>query len=146
MGQLHSGPLEETITLQRAKKLIQCMAQEQSFCCFRPRAVGKSASSNQAAREAGLPSDRCSGHRSRRGRERNSRIVGERSVFCRHACCFPSGEPFCCFWTNCGLRTRRAESFYSLLLERRWANTRCLLETWVVAAGNRMQDARWCAR
>ena len=55
MGQLHSGPLEETITLQQAKKLIQCMAQEQSFLLLSPPGVGKSDIVYQAAREAGLP-------------------------------------------------------------------------------------------
>ena len=31
-----AGPLEETITLRQAKKLVQCMAQEQSFLLLAP--------------------------------------------------------------------------------------------------------------
>jgi len=37
-----AGPLEETITLQQAKKLIQCMAHEHSFLLLAPPGVGKS--------------------------------------------------------------------------------------------------------
>ena len=47
------GPLAETITLQKAKKLIQCMAHEQSFLLLAPPGVGKSDIVYQAAQEAG---------------------------------------------------------------------------------------------
>ena len=50
-----AGPLEETITLQQAKRLIQCMAHEHSFLLLAPPGVGKSETVYQAAEEAGLP-------------------------------------------------------------------------------------------
>jgi MoxR-like ATPase len=51
-----SGPaLEETITLNQAKKLVQCMAHEQSFMFLSAPGVGKSEMVYQAATESGLP-------------------------------------------------------------------------------------------
>ena len=55
MQQSGMSPLEEPITLQQAKKLIQCMAHEQSFLLLSPPGVGKSEMVYQAAREANLP-------------------------------------------------------------------------------------------
>ena len=46
-----AGPLEETITLQQAKRLIQCMAHEHSFLLLAPPGVGKSEMVYQAAQE-----------------------------------------------------------------------------------------------
>ena len=45
----------EVITLRQAKKLIQCMAQEQSFLLLSAPGIGKSEMVYEAAREAGLP-------------------------------------------------------------------------------------------
>ena len=49
------SPLEESITLQQAKKLIQCMAHEQSFLLLAPPGVGKSDMVFQAARNKVRP-------------------------------------------------------------------------------------------
>jgi MoxR-like ATPase len=78
-----AGPLEETITLQQAKRLIQRMAHEHSFLLLAPPGVGKSETVYQAAQEAGLPCRSLLG--TQIAPEDVSgvlRIVGERSVFC----------------------------------------------------------------
>ena len=46
---------DEAITLRQAKKLIQCMAHEQSFLLLSAPGMGKSEMVYEAAREAGLP-------------------------------------------------------------------------------------------
>ena len=77
------GPLAETITLQKAKKLIQCMAHEQSFLLLAPPGVGKSDIVYQAAHEAGLPCRSLLGTQiAPEDVSGVPRIVGERSVFC----------------------------------------------------------------
>ena len=91
--------LGEAITLTQAKKLIQCMAHEQSFLLLSPPGVGKSEMVYQAAAEVGLP---C---RSLLGKQIAPevvsgipRIVGERSVFCPPRILLPERpEPFCLF-------------------------------------------------
>ena len=55
MSATGDSALGETITLTQAKKLIQCMAAEQSFLLLSPPGVGKSEMVVQAAAEAGLP-------------------------------------------------------------------------------------------
>ena len=59
-----AGPLEETITLQQAKRLIQCMAHEHSFLLLAPPGVGESDTVYQAARKRDSPAARCSARRS----------------------------------------------------------------------------------
>jgi hypothetical protein len=70
------------------------------------------------------------------------RIVGERSVFCPPRLLLPERpEPFCLFLDElpaCAPDVQKA--FYSLLLERRIGEHALPKGTWVVAAGNRMQD------
>ena len=70
------------------------------------------------------------------------RIVGERSVFCPPRILLPENpEPFCLFLDElpaCAPDVQKA--FYSLLLERRLGEHALPAGTWVVAAGNRMQD------
>src|SRR5208337_4493621 len=70
------------------------------------------------------------------------RIVGERSVFCPPRILLPEKpEPFCLFLDElpaCAPDVQKA--FYSLLLERRLGEHQLPKGTWVVAAGNRMQD------
>ncbi len=70
------------------------------------------------------------------------RIVGERSVFCPPRILLPEQpEPFCLFLDElpaCAPDVQKA--FYSLLLERRLGEHTLPPGTWVVAAGNRMQD------
>jgi len=143
MDEQPGGPLQETITLQKAKKLIQCMAHEQSFLLLSPPGVGKSDIVYQAAHEAGLPCRSLLGTQiAPEDVSGIPRIVGERSVFCPPRMLLPeSAEPFCLFLDElpaCAPDVQK--SFYSLLLERRLGEHTLPAGTWVVAAGNRMQD------
>src|SRR5512139_338937 len=137
-----AGPLEETITLQQAKKLIQCMAHEHSFLLLAPPGVGKSEVVYQAAREAGLACRSLLGTQiAPEDVSGVPRIVGERSVFCPPRLLLPERpEPFCLFLDElpaCAPDVQKA--FYSLLLERRLGEHSLPAGTWVVAAGNRQQ-------
>ena len=91
--------MTETITLRQAKKLIQCMASEQSFLLLAPPGVGKSDIVMQAAQEAGLPCRSLLGTQiAPEDVSGIPRIVGERSVFCPPRVLLPeSAEPFCLF-------------------------------------------------
>jgi MoxR-like ATPase len=139
----HPAPLEETISLRQAKKLIQCMAHEQSFLLLSPPGAGKSEMVYQAASEAGLPCRSLLGTQiAPEDVSGIPRIVGERSVFCPPRVLLPEKpEPFCLFLDElpaCAPDVQKA--FYSLLLERRLGEHHLPAGTWVVAAGNRMQD------
>lgn len=138
-----AGPLEESITLRQAKKLIQCMAQEQSFLLLSPPGVGKSEMVYEAAREMKLPCRSLLGTQiAPEDVSGVPRIVGERSVFCPPRLLLPEHpEPFCLFLDElpaCAPDVQKA--FYSLLLERRIGEHKLPKGTWVVAAGNRAQD------
>jgi len=138
-----AGPLEEVITLQQAKQLIQCMAHEQSFLLLAPPGVGKSETVYQAAQEAGLACRSLLGTQiAPEDVSGVPRIVGERSVFCPPRLLLPENpEPFCLFLDElpaCAPDVQKA--FYSLLLERRIGEFALPPGTWVVAAGNRVQD------
>ena len=138
-----AGPLEETITLQQAKRLIQCMAHEHSFLLLAPPGVGKSETVYQAAQEVGLPCRSLLGTQiAPEDVSGVPRIVGERSVFCPPRILLPEKpEPFCLFLDElpaCAPDVQKA--FYSLLLERRIGEFALPRGTWVVAAGNRVQD------
>lgn len=134
---------DETVTLNQARKLIQCMAHEQSFLFLSPPGVGKSEMVYQAAAEAGLPCRSLLGTQiAPEDVSGIPRIVGERSVFCPPRLLLPEKpEPFCLFLDElpaCAPDVQKA--FYSLLLERRLGEHALPAGTWVVAAGNRMQD------
>lgn len=143
MTEMKSGPMEETITLRQAKKLIQCMAQEQSFLLLAPPGVGKSEMVYEAAAEMNLPCRSLLGTQiAPEDVSGIPRIVGERSVFCPPRLLLPEKpEAFCLFLDElpaCAPDVQKA--FYSLLLERRLGEYPLPKGTWVVAAGNRMQD------
>ena len=134
---------EETVTLNQARKLVQCMAHEQSFLFLSPPGVGKSEMVYQAAAEAGLPCRSLLGTQiAPEDVSGIPRIIGERSVFCPPRLLLPEKpEPFCLFLDElpaCAPDVQKA--FYSLLLERRLGEHALPAGTWVVAAGNRMQD------
>ncbi len=138
-----AGPLEETITLGQAKRLIRCMAHEHSFLLLAPPGVGKSETVYQAAEEAGLACRSLLGTQiAPEDVSGVPRIVGERSVFCPPRVLLPDKpEPFCLFLDElpaCAPDVQKA--FYSLLLERRIGEFALPPGTWVVAAGNRVQD------
>ena len=138
-----TSALEQTITLQQAKKLIQCMAHEQSFLLLAPPGVGKSDMVVEAAREAGLACRSLLGTQiAPEDVSGIPRIIGERSVFCPPRVLLPEKpEAFCLFLDElpaCAPDVQKA--FYSLLLERRIGEHALPAGTWVVAAGNRAQD------
>jgi hypothetical protein len=133
----------ETVTLTQAKALIRCMAHEQSFLLLSPPGLGKSEMVYQAAEEAGLPCRSLLGTQiAPEDVSGVPRIVGERSVFCPPRILLPENpEPFCLFLDElpaCAPDVQKA--FYSLLLERRLGEHALPKGTWVVAAGNRLQD------
>jgi hypothetical protein len=133
----------ETVTLRQAKKLIQAMAHEQSFLLLAAPGVGKSDIVYEAAKEAGLPCRSLLGTQiAPEDVSGIPRIVGERSVFCPPRVLLPERpEPFCLFLDElpaCAPDVQKA--FYSLLLERRLGEHQLPVGTWVVAAGNRLQD------
>ena len=133
----------ELVTLRQAKKLIQCMAQEQSFLLLSAPGIGKSEMVYEAAREAGLPCRSLLGTQiAPEDVSGVPRIIGERSVFCPPRVLLPERpEPFCLFLDElpaCAPDVQKA--FYSLLLERRLGEHALPPGTWVVAAGNRLQD------
>lgn len=134
---------DEAVTLRQAKKLIQCMAHEQSFLLLSAPGMGKSEMVYEAAREAGLPCRSLLGTQiAPEDVSGVPRIVGERSVFCPPRLLLPEKpEPFCLFLDElpaCAPDVQKA--FYSLLLERRLGEHALPQGTWVVAAGNRLQD------
>ncbi len=138
-----NAAFNEVVTLRQAKKLIQCMAQEQSFLLLSAPGVGKSEMVYEAAREAGLPCRSLLGTQiAPEDVSGVPRIVGERSVFCPPRILLPERpEPFCLFLDElpaCAPDVQKA--FYSLLLERRLGEHALPPGTWVVAAGNRLQD------
>src|SRR5215475_5114302 len=138
-----TASMEETLTLRQTKKLIQCMAHEQSFLLLSPPGVGKSEMVYQAAREMNLPCRSLLGTQiAPEDVSGIPRIVGERSVFCPPRLLLPERpEAFCLFLDElpaCAPDVQKA--FYSLLLERRLGEHALPKGTWVVAAGNRMQD------
>lgn len=138
-----AGPLEQALTLRQVKKLVQCMAHEQSILLLAPPGVGKSDIVYEAAAEAGLACRSLLGTQiAPEDVSGVPKIVGERSVFCPPRLLLPeSAEPFCLFLDElpaCAPDIQKA--FYSLLLERRIGEYALPKGTWVVAAGNRVQD------
>jgi hypothetical protein len=133
----------QVVTLRQAKKLIQCMAQEQSFLLLSAPGIGKSEMVYEAASEVGLLCRSLLGTQiAPEDVSGVPRIVGERSVFCPPRILLPEKpEPFCLFLDElpaCAPDVQKA--FYSLLLERRLGEHALPPGTWVVAAGNRLQD------
>src|SRR5688572_2828819 len=135
--------IEETVTLNEAKALITALSAEQSVLLLSAPGLGKSAIVAQAAEAAGLPCRSLVGTQiAPEDVSGVPRIVGERSVFCPPRILLPENpEPFCLFLDElpaCAPDVQKA--FYSLLLERRLGEHALPAGTWVVAAGNRMQD------
>lgn len=143
MTAIGQAAFSETVTLRQAKQLIRCMAHEQSFLLLAPPGIGKSEVVYEAAQEAGLACRSLLGTQiAPEDVSGVPRIVGERSVFCPPRILLPENpEPFCLFLDElpaCAPDVQKA--FYSLLLERRLGEHALPKGTWVVAAGNRLQD------
>ncbi len=138
-----AGRLTESVTLSQAKALIQAMAHEQSFLLLAPPGVGKSAIVAEAAAEAGLPCRSLLGTQiAPEDVSGIPRIVGERAVFCPPRVLLPEQpEPFCLFLDELPSSASDVQkALYSLLLERRLGEHRLPPGSWVVAAGNRVED------
>jgi hypothetical protein len=119
------------------------MAHEQSLLLLSPPGVGKSDTVTAAAAEAGLLCKSLLGTQiAPEDVSGIPRIVGERSVFCPPRVLLPEDpSPFCLFLDElpaCAPDIQKA--FYSLLLERRLGEHALPAGTWVVAAGNRVED------
>lgn len=143
MSTMMNNRLTETITLGAAKQLIKALSHEQSLLLLAPPGVGKSDTVMQAAEEAGLPCRSLLGTQiAPEDVSGIPRIVGERSVFCPPRILLPEKpEKFCLFLDElpaCAPDVQKA--FYSLLLERRLGEHHLPQGTWVVAAGNRVED------
>lgn len=133
----------ETVTLSQAKALVKTLASEQSLLLLSPPGIGKSETVAQAAEEAGLPLRSLLGTQiAPEDVSGIPRIVGERSVFCPPRILLPEKpEPFCLFLDELPATSPDIQkAFYSLLLERRLGEHFLPEGTWVVAAGNRMED------
>ncbi len=137
------SPLIETVTLSQAKALVHAMAHEQSLLLLSSPGVGKSEMVMTAAAEAGLECRSLLGTQiAPEDVSGVPRIVDERSVFCPPRLLLPNPPaPFCLFLDElpaCAPDIQKA--FYSLLLERRLGEHPLAPGTWVVAAGNRIED------
>jgi MoxR-like ATPase len=135
--------LVETVTLGEARALLRCLAHEHSFLLLSPPGVGKSDMVYQTAAEAGLSCRSLLGTQiAPEDVSGVPTIVGERSVFCPPRVLLPEQpEPFCLFLDELPACTPDIQkAFYSLLLERRLGEHRLPAGTWVVAAGNRLED------
>lgn len=133
----------ETVTLSEARAMISCMAHEQSILLLSAPGIGKSDSVIQAAENAGLPCRSLLGTQiAPEDVSGIPRIIGERSVFCPPRMLLPEdGKPFCLFLDEFPASNPEIQkAFYSVLLERRIGEHKLPMGTWVVAAGNRVED------
>lgn len=135
--------LSESITLSEAKALIRAMAHEESLLLLSPPGVGKSDVVRQAASEAGLPCRSLLGTQiAPEDVSGVPKLVGERSVFCPPRVLLPeSREPFCLFLDEFPAAAPDVQkALYSVLLERRIGEHQLPPGSWVIAAGNRVED------
>lgn len=136
-------PLNASITLSQAQFLVRCLADTESLLLQAPPGVGKTAIIAQAAAEAGLPCRSLLGTQiAPEDVSGIPRIIGERSVFCPPRVLLPEDpQPFCLFLDElpaCHADVQKA--FYPILLERRLGEHALPKGSWVVAAGNRVED------
>ncbi len=134
---------EETVTLSQAKSIIKSLAHEHGILLLSQPGVGKSDIVAQAAADAGLPVRSLLGTQiAPEDVSGIPRIIGERSVFCPPRVLLPeTPEPFCLFLDELPAAAPDVQkSLYSLLLERRLGEHLLPSGTWVVSAGNRMED------
>src|SRR5437762_6042492 len=133
----------ETVTLGQAREIILCMAHQHSVLLLSGPGVGKADADYQAPAQAGLPGRSLVGTQiAPEDVSGIPRIIGERSVFCPPRVLLPEdADPFCLFLDELPACTPDIQkAFYSLLLERRVGEHLLPPGTWVVAAGNRVED------
>jgi MoxR-like ATPase len=136
--------LTPTVTLSEAADIVRAFGSEQSVLLLSPPGVGKSAIVRAVAQEAGLRCESLLGTQiAPEDVSGIPRIVGERSVFCPPRVLLPEDdEPFCLFLDELPAASPDVQkALYALLLERRLGEHRLPEGSWVVAAGNRMEDA-----
>jgi hypothetical protein len=135
--------MQETITLGQAKKLIKSLSSTQSLLLLSPPGIGKSDIVNQIANENNLEVRSLLGTQiAPEDVSGIPKIIGERSVFCPPRVLLPeNAKPFCLFLDELPATSPDVQkAFYSLLLERRIGEYKLPEGTWVVSAGNRMED------
>jgi hypothetical protein len=133
----------DTITLAEAKSLIRCLAHEESLLLLSSPGVGKSDVVRQAAAEAGLECRSLLGTQiAPEDVSGVPKVLGERTVFCPPRVVLPEDDrPYCLFLDELPASPPDVQkAFYSLLLERRLGEHRLPRNSWVIAAGNRVED------
>lgn len=133
----------DTITLDEAKSLIRCLAHKESLLLISSPGVGKSDIVRQAAAEAGMECRALLGTQiAPEDVSGVPRVLRERTVFCPPRFILPEDDrPFCLFLDELPASPPDVQkAFYSLLLERRLGEYRLPHNSWVVAAGNRVED------
>ena len=131
------------VTISQAKEIVHCLAATQSVILFSAPGVGKSDAIRQCAESAGLECKSLLGTQiAPEDVSGIPRIIGERSVFCPPRVLLPErAEKFCLFLDELPACTPDIQkAFYSLLLERRIGEYKLPEGTWVVSAGNRLED------
>jgi hypothetical protein len=133
----------DAITLDEAKGLIRCLAHEESLLLVSGPGVGKSDIVRLAAAEAGLECRALLGTQiAPEDVSGVPKLLRERTVFCPPRVVLPEDDrPFCLFLDELPASPPDVQkAFYSLLLERRLGEYRLPRNSWVVAAGNRVED------
>ena len=133
----------DTITLAEAKSLIRCLAHEESLLLLSSPGVGKSDIVRQAAAEAGLECRSLLGTQiAPEDVSGVPKLLRERTVFCPPRVVLPEDErPYCLFLDELPASPPDVQkAFYSLLLERRLGEYQLPRKSWVIAAGNRVED------
>ncbi len=133
----------DAITLADAKRLIQHLAHEESLLLLSSPGVGKSDIVRQAAAEAGLECRSLLGTQiAPEDVSGVPKLIRQRTIFCPPRVVLPEDEkPFCLFLDELPASPPDVQkAFYSLLLERRLGEFPLPLGSWVVAAGNRVED------
>lgn len=134
---------ETTVTLSEAQAAIRVLADRYSLLLLSAPGVGKSDAIAQVAATCGMPLRSLLGTQiAPEDVSGVPRIIGERSVFCPPRVLLPEhDQPFCLFLDELPATSPEVQkAFYSLLLERRIGEHQLPRGSWVVAAGNRMQD------
>src|SRR5437660_117153 len=134
---------EATLTLAEAKRLIRCLAAEESLLLLSTPGVGKSDVVRQAAAEAGLECRSLLGTQiAPEDVSGVPKLACRRTVFCPPRLVLPEdGRPYCLFLDELPAAPPDVQkAFYSLLLERRLGEHTLPAGSWVVAAGNRTED------
>lgn len=131
------------VSLAQARKLVGELAARESLLLLSPPGVGKTQLVMAAARCAGL---RCYSLLGTQLAPEDltgvPRIEGQRTVFYPPRVVLPEdGKPFCLFLDELPAAAPDVQkAMYSLLLERRIGEHALPAGSWVVAAGNRVED------